>query len=204
MNYKLAYRVGFHPWEEAADDTAFVEQLGEIAGREENGNGRPYGAALDLGTGSGIWGIQLALRGWRVTGVDNSAKALRRAEARVRDAGVDMTLVNGDVTRLREAGVGSGYRLLLDTGTFHGLKRAQREAMGREIEAIAADDATVVLLAWAPRNRGPLPRGVSRDEVEAAFPRWHVTSHEPAAYDPMPKVLEIVGADEHWYTLRRR
>ena len=32
-----------------------------------------------------------------------------------------MRLIHGDVTALQEAGVGSGFRLVLDTGTFHGL-----------------------------------------------------------------------------------
>jgi methylase of polypeptide subunit release factors len=47
--------------------------------REENGRQPPYGPALDVGTGSGIWGIKLAQRGWQVTGVDIVGRALRRA-----------------------------------------------------------------------------------------------------------------------------
>ena len=38
--------------------------------------------------------------------------------------------MQGDVTALADAGLGSGFRLLLDTGTFHGLSDEQREAMG--------------------------------------------------------------------------
>ena len=83
-----------------------------------------------------------------MTGVDLVEKALRRARERVREAGVEMRLVHGDVTALRESGVGSGYRLLLDTGTFHGLGDSEREAMGREVSAVAAPDATVLLIAW--------------------------------------------------------
>jgi hypothetical protein len=48
---------------------------------------------------------------------------------------------------------------VLDTGTFHGLIAAKREAMGQEVSAVAAPDATVLLIAWAPKRRGPLPRG---------------------------------------------
>ncbi len=43
--------------------------------REERGRQPPYGRAVDLGTGSGIWGIELAKRGWQVTGVDLSTKS---------------------------------------------------------------------------------------------------------------------------------
>ena len=76
----------------------------------ENGHGPPSGPALDLGTGSGVWGVQLARRGWSVTGVD---RALRRARERVEDAGVNMRLVHGDVTALRASDAGSGYRLVV-------------------------------------------------------------------------------------------
>src|SRR3954447_2473383 len=142
MNYGLAYAVGFHPWEDLAAHPPFATALLELVAREEEGREPPYGPALDLGTGSAIWGVRLAQRGWRVTGVELVENALRRARGRVAEAGVEMRLVHGDVTALREAGVGSGFRLVLDTGTFHGLSDDQRAAMGREVSAIAAPDAT--------------------------------------------------------------
>lgn len=201
MNYRLAYSVGFHPWEDAATDRPFVEKIGEVLDRESNG-GPPRGRALDLGTGSGIWGIELARRGWEVTGVDHVEKALRRARERISEAGVEMQLVRGDVTALREAGVGSGYRLLLDTGTFHGLTPSQREAMGREVTAVAAPDATLLLLVW-PRRRRPLIRGASRSEVAAACPGWTITDVEPSHFS-LPKPMELLlRPDEQWYRLRR-
>src|SRR5438046_1465040 len=148
MNYELAYRIGFHPWEEAEDQPKFVEKISELFDREESGREPPYGPALDLGTGSGIWGIRLAQRGWQVTGIDLVESALRRARERARDAGVEMRLVHGDVTDLRATDTGGDFRLVLDTGTFHGLKDAQRQAMGGEVGAVAAADATVLMLAW--------------------------------------------------------
>ena len=100
MNYRFAYSNGFHPWEDAAADPPFVETFSELIAREEQGRDAPYGAALDLGTGSGIWGIQLAKRGWQVTGIDIVEKALRRARDRMQQEGVEMRLVHGDVTAL--------------------------------------------------------------------------------------------------------
>lgn len=203
MNYALAYRIGFHPWEDAAGEEPFVNRLSELLDREEHGRERPYGAALDLGTGSGIWGIELARRGWDVTGIDNVERALGRARERVRDADVTVRLVRGDVTDLAGAGVGSGYRLLLDTGTFHGLKDAERVAMGRHVSTAASSDATLFLLVW-PRRRRPLIRGADRRDVEAAFPDWTITDIVPSHF-AVPAVLEwILRPDEHWYRLRRR
>jgi SAM-dependent methyltransferase len=203
MNYELAYRVGWHPWEDAEDQPGFVEKISELLDREESEREAPYGRALDLGTGSGIWGIMLARRGWQVTGVDLVEKALARARDRAQAAGVEMRIVRGDVTALRAADVGSGYRLVLDTGTFHGLSDQQREAMGREVAAIASDDATVLLLAWEPRRRGPLPRGASRGEIEMAFSGWTV-SDEGATNFEAPKPVELLlKPNERWYRLRR-
>ena len=169
MNYRFAYSIGFHPWEDAATDPPFVNKFHEMIGREESGRGPPFGSALDLGTGSGIWGIELAKRGWQVTGIDIVEKALERARERVQRANVNIQLVKGDVTALRDAGIGAGFRLVLDTGTFHDFDTVQQQAMGREIDAIAASDATVLLLVWPKRMR-PLIRGATRDEIEAAFP----------------------------------
>jgi SAM-dependent methyltransferase len=203
MNYEFAYRVGFHPWEDAEEQPPFVERISTMLDREEGGRKPPFGTALDLGCGSGIWGIKMAERGWQVTGVDLVEGALRRARERVQDAGVDVRLVHGDVTDLRSAGVGSDFGLLLDTGTFHGLNDTQREEMGREVDAIAATDATLLMLVWAPRRRGPLPRGASRGEVEAAFPGWKVTDIEPSHFQA-PKPIELLlNPDEQWYRLRR-
>lgn len=201
MNYRLAYSVGFHPWEDAATHRPFVLKAGEVFDREANG-GPPHGRALDLGTGCGIWGIELARRGWDVTGIDNVEKALQRARERVAEAGVDVQLVHGDLTSLRDSGVGSGYRLLLDTGTFHGLTPTQREAMGHGVTAVAAPEATLLLLVW-PRRRRPLIRGASRSEVEAAFPGWRITDIEPSHFS-LPKPMELLlRPDEQWYRLRR-
>jgi SAM-dependent methyltransferase len=200
--YRLFYRLGFHPWEELADHPPFAEALTELFEREESGRKPPYGPALDLGCGSAVWGVKLAERGWQVTGVDLVERSLDRARERVRDAGVEMRLVKGDVTDLRNTAVGSGFRLILDTGTFHGLDADQRSAMGREVSAIAADDATVLLDVFAPRRRGPLPRGASQRDVEAAFPDWQITDVEVADTDP-DTIAKLFKFDERFYRLRR-
>ena len=162
MNYRLAYAIGFHPWEDAAADPPFVAKAAQMLDREGLGRRPPRGRALDLGTGSGIWGVELAQRGWEVTGVDLVERALRRARDRVRNAGVAMKLVRGDVTALSRAGIGDGFRLMLDTGTFHGLQPEAQMAMGREVTAVAAPDATLLLLVW-PRRIRPLIRGAGID-----------------------------------------
>jgi methylase of polypeptide subunit release factors len=115
LAYRILYRVGFTPWERIAESPA-AQQIAALFAREEEGREPPHGRALDLGCGSGIWAVELAKRGWDVTGVDFVPKAIRRARERAAAAEVDVRLVEGDVTRLEEAGVGSGVSLLVDFG----------------------------------------------------------------------------------------
>jgi SAM-dependent methyltransferase len=200
--YKLFYRLGFKPWEDLAEHPPFAETLLGLVAREEEGRQPPYGKALDLGCGSAVWGVKLAERGWQVTGIDIVEEALERGRNRVRNADVQMELVNGDVTDLSNAGIGLDYRLILDTGTFHGLGDAERQAMGRGVSAIAASDATTILDCFAPRRRGPLPRGASREAVEAAFPHWTIADIEVADTEPDP-IAKLLRFDERFYRLRR-
>jgi SAM-dependent methyltransferase len=202
MNYRLAYSLGFHPWEDAAADPPFAEKISEMFDREEGGREPPYGRALDIGTGSGIWGIELAKRGWEVTGIDIVDKALARGQERARDANIDMRFIHADVTALEQAGIDDSFRLVLDTGTFHDFNDAQRKAMGRGITAVASPEATLLLLVW-PKRRRPLIRGANRDEVEEAFPGWQITHVEPSHFH-LPKPLQLLlRPNEHWYRLRR-
>lgn len=137
-----------------------------------------------------------------MTGVDFVEKALDRARARAEGAGVEMEFVQSDVTAMSESDVGSGFRLVLDTGTFHDFDALQRRGMAQAIGRVAAADATVLLLAW-PRRRRPLIRGVSRDEIEAAFDGWEITDVEESHFR-LPKPLQLLlRPDEHWYRLRR-
>jgi SAM-dependent methyltransferase len=197
VNYELAYRIGFHPWEDAAGQPEFRHTIASLLDAQE-----PPGSALDLGTGSGIWAVELARRGWDVTGVDTVPRALDRARERARHEGVPARFEEADVTDL--GGLGSGFNLLLDTGTFHGLRAAQREAMARSVTAVAAAEATLLLLAWTPRRRGPLPRGADVGEIAAAFDGWDVAEAGPSGFRA-PKPIELLlDPGERWYRLRRR
>lgn len=202
MYYRIAYRVGFTPWEEALAQGPVAEQISAMFEREEVGRQPPYGRALDLGCGSGIHSVTLAMRGWHVTGVDNVPKALARARERARKAGVEVRFLQGDVTALRAGGVGSDFRLVLDFGAIHGLTQTEREAAGREVSAVTAADATLLMLAFAPGRRGPLPRGMSRADIEAMYPGWKITDDD-ALDAQLPWLLKKLGADPHWYRLRR-
>jgi SAM-dependent methyltransferase len=199
--YKILYQVGITPWEEDATKGAAADQISALFDCEENDRQPPFGQVLDLGCGSGIWSIQLAARGWQVTGVDIVSKAIHRARQRARAAGVEARFVQGDVTALRAAGVESGFRFIIDFECFNHLNDAQRQAVGHEVSAVADPGATMLMLVWAPGRRGPLPRGASRGNIEAAFPEWSVIHEDAyAALSALPSWLQNV--DLCFYRLR--
>ncbi|MDO8145163.1 MULTISPECIES: bifunctional 2-polyprenyl-6-hydroxyphenol methylase/3-demethylubiquinol 3-O-methyltransferase UbiG [unclassified Isoptericola] len=170
-DYARMYRLGVRPWERypkvaAADVAAVLDGAAE-------GRGRPPGRALDLGCGRGIYTRELARRGWEAVGVDAVPQAVE--EARDRDPAATATYVVGDVTRLRGLGVGP-VDLFLDVGCFQGLDAADREAMGREVTAVARPGATLLMMAFGVTRWRSLIGGVSRQDVADAFPAWDVRS----------------------------
>ena len=138
-----------------------------------------------------------------MTGVDLIPRALRRARERARDADVELRLIEGDVTKLREASIGSGFRLLVDFGCFHDeLSDDQRAAEGREATAVAAPDATLLMFAFRPGGRGPVPRGASHEDIERAFGDWEVVDEEIADTTGAPGWVR--RREPRFYRLRRR
>jgi SAM-dependent methyltransferase len=196
--YRFLYRVGFTPWEQNDEDLA--TQFRSLLAPVEAGRTPSFGAALDLGCGTGRWSVELATRGWRVTGVDVVRKAIAAARQRARAAGVDVTFLEADVTALRGAGLTPAFSFLLDMECFNHLDDAQRLAMGREVNAVASNDATMLLLGWARARRGPLPPGVDEDGLTAAFPGWRIVREHPYEGE-LPRPLKNVAP--RWYALTR-
>ena len=202
LAYRILYAVGFTPWEQMAHPQ-IAGQIADLVAREEQGREPPYGRALDLGCGSGIWVVALARRGWQVTGVDFVPKAIRRARERAEQAEVEVELLEGDVTELDAAGVGSGFQLLLDFGCFHDeLSDEQRREEGREATVAGAPGATLLMMSWKPGRRGPLPRGASREDIQPAFPEWSLIDDQ-AMNLPSSAPGYVKRGEPRFYRLRR-
>lgn len=106
-------------------------------------------------------------------------QAIGAARQRAQSSDVEVTFLEGDVTRLRDLGVQPGYSLFLDAECFNHLDDAQRAAVGRKIDALAKVDATLLMLLWRRARRGPLPPGATPDDLARAFPQWRIVDDEP-------------------------
>lgn len=192
--YPVLYRLGITPW----DSDRVPTPVRELAAAHRAAPGR----ALDLGCGTGTHALHMAGRGWQVTGLDIAAKPLERARQRAEQAGLSVRWVRGDVTRLADAGVPAGFDVVLDVGCFHGLGPAQRRDYATGLEAVSAPRATLLMLAFSPGFRGPLPRGASAEELTATLAGWTLQQATP---DPdqirLPGPLR--GARPVWFRFTR-
>lgn len=197
IRYEFAYRFGFTPWER--EEGGFRPELIALLDELEVGREKPYGKALDIGCGTGAHSIELAQRGWDVTGVDTVDRALD--EARGKPGAEAVTFVKGDATRLQDA-VEPGFKLLLDVGCLHGMKPSEWAAYGRGATQVAHFEATMIVFAFSPgRLRGPLPRGISKDDLLRALPDWKLEHEQPADMTNMPGPLQ--RTQPRWYRLSR-
>lgn len=197
--YDIAYRLGVKPWERAGREA--TAQFNALLDREQEGE-PPFGRAVDIGCGTGDHAVNLAQRGWDVTGVDVVPRALEAARAKATAAAVNVRFVHADATAMAER-VGGGYRFLLDVGCFHGLKPGLRPVYARQVNAVSEPGATMLMLAFQPGRRPPvpLPRGASREEIEATFTGWTVIGDDAAETSGMPAPLKRTAP--RFFRLRR-
>jgi SAM-dependent methyltransferase len=156
--FRLFYRLGFTPW----DGHPIAQNLQDLV------EALPAGRALDLGCGTGDSSIYLAQHGWKTTGVDYVPTALAKAHAKAAAAKTSVDFVRADVTKLSQEGIGGDFGLIVDNGCLHNMSDGDRDAYVREVSAVAAPDARLLIVAFLPGGRFGV-RGVQPDEIERRF-----------------------------------
>jgi 2-polyprenyl-3-methyl-5-hydroxy-6-metoxy-1,4-benzoquinol methylase len=173
--FRIFYRIGFTPW----DGHPLGHGLRKLVEGGGDAPALPPGSALDLGCGTGEPSIYLAQQGWKVTAVDYVAKPLAKARAKAGAAKVSINFVQASVTELTQAGIGTGFDLIIDNGCIHGMSDRDRDAYVREVSAVAAPDARLLIVAFNPGGRIGVP-GIDRAEMERRFATgWTLLSAEP-------------------------
>ena len=165
--FRLFYRLGFTPgtatrWRESLRNT----------GRRQDSNGSPALPAgsppLELGCGTGdrpsIW----PSRAGRSRPWISCRKALDKARAKARSTPADVNFVHADVTHLRQAGINGPMQLIVDNGCLHNMNDDDRDSYVREVSAVAAPDARLLIVAFVPGGRFGV-RGIDRAEMERRF-----------------------------------
>jgi SAM-dependent methyltransferase len=135
--YEIGYRYFRMPWE--------IGPREELVTLVENAR-IPPGRAIDLGCGTGSNAIFLAQHGFEVTGVDFSASAIEKAEAKAEAAGVEVRFVVDDLTDLRQ--VAGPFDFLLDYGVLDDLRARDRERYVENVLPLTRPGSQFLLWCW--------------------------------------------------------
>jgi SAM-dependent methyltransferase len=182
--YAWRYLLGNVPWDTGITPPEVTEFIGRTA----------PGSALDLGCGTGTNAVALARSGWRVTGVDFAARAIREARRKAAEAGVEVDFLVADASDLRE--IAGPYDYALDIGCLHSLPEGRRTGYADGLSRLLRPGGRYMLYAWLPRERSGGPAGIAPEAVRSLL-------REAFAEERM-----TVGAEKDfasaWYWFRRR
>ena len=162
LMFRAMYRFGFKPW----DSGVPPPELKELIEGPEAG---PPGRALDLGCGTGTNVLYMAQHGWDVTGIDFVPTAIEAARKKVQAANVSPRLIQGDVTRLDDLGVGTGYTLVFDLGCLHSIPDGRRDAYVAGITKASAPAADLLIWGFYAKPNFFINARLSKEEVEQRF-----------------------------------
>ncbi len=125
---------------------------------------RPVGRAIDLGCGTGTNSIVMAQLGWQVTGVDFIPAAIQKARNKARQAGLNLTLLVGDVTRLD--GITGPFELVLDLGCYHTLMVKEKAAYLRQLDRVMVSGSVWFLYGFLSSDENISDLGLSPGDLE--------------------------------------
>jgi len=163
--FDLWYRFGKPPWiiDQAQPDLIAAEEKGEIRGP----------TVLDVGCGSGDNAIYLASRGFEVTGVDFSAKAISIAKRTAANAKVAATFLTLDALKIGT--LDKKFDTVIDFGLFHNLGYDDRRRYVLALSEVCVSKGQL-LMACLGDQAGEYdvyphfyPKPLSQDEIRASF-----------------------------------
>ncbi len=126
------------------------------------------GKVLDLGAGPGTQSIELARRGFDVTGIDIAEAAVREARIRAEREGVNVTFKRDDILNTRLNG---RFDLIIDRGCFHALSNNRFKDYADTINSLLKEEGWLFLKCFSHKERreeGP-PNRLSEDDIQKVF-----------------------------------
>jgi SAM-dependent methyltransferase len=106
--------------------------------------------ALDVGCGAGVFAVWMATQGLRVTAIDLFPEAIDMASSLASRAGVDLSLVCGDLFGFEPD---APFDLVFDSGCLHSLVRGDPKRYKTQLLHWLAPQGVFVLEHWGRRHR---------------------------------------------------
>jgi len=152
------YRPEYLPWELGKPRKGLVELV-------ESGRVLP-GKTLDLCCGVGTNPIYLAKKGFDVTALDISDRAVAYARAKARSTLVDMNLLVGDFLRLPFSS--AVFDFAFDFGCFHHVEASDRAEFIEGVYRVLKPGSAYLLVCFSHRN-GPSWDHFTKEQIITLF-----------------------------------
>jgi len=161
---------------------------------------------LDAGCGTGDTALFFG-RDQRVTGIDFTKEAIRRARAKAKKQSVNVQFLVKDALTLAEWD--ARFTTVIDSGLFHVFSDQDRRRYLQGLAHVLEIGGQLFLMCFSDEEPGTDgPRRVSRQELYDAFDLgWQVESIEPARIEVNPKFKErkfSEGGPKAWFAIIRR
>jgi SAM-dependent methyltransferase len=160
------------------------------------------GTALDVGCGAGTYALYMAGRGYRVTAIDFMPQAIAMLQARVRDTGLDVTAVQGDIGTWSAR---QQFDVVLDIGCLHTPGTIDPHQYKQQLLGWLAPGGDFILLHFGRRgwwDWWPIgPSRVAASVVTKLFqPELTLVEYQPQLRTEMPWLLgrsALIG--RYWF-----
>jgi SAM-dependent methyltransferase len=124
----------------------------------------PAGKALDLGCGTGMNCLTLALAGWQTTGVDIAWLAINKAHRRFKQNNLIGEFHRSDILLVGEPN--SGFNLVLDIGCYHSLPAQSRPVYQANVYRWLKPGGNYLLYAHRTSKDRPDPTYLTEDDID--------------------------------------
>jgi SAM-dependent methyltransferase len=161
---------------------------------------------LDAGCGTGDTSLFFAARGCRVSGIDFTKGAIRRARAKAVEQKLDAEFLVKNALTL--ADWDARFRTALDSGLFHVLSDEDRRRYVQGLAHVLQPAGQLFLMCFSDKEPGTEgPRRVSQKELRNAFDQgWDIESIDAVRVEVNPKFKEEFseGGPKAWFATVRR
>ncbi len=159
---------------------------------------------IDIGCGEGFYSIYLAKRGFEVTGIDISSRAIEYAKENAMKHGVKINFLSMDIADL--SGLNDGFDFVLEWSFMHGIPPAERAEYVKNVAGLLNKDGTYLSVCFneqSPEWGGPgrkvrgTPAGMevyhsSQNELRELFsPLFYINEEELIRVKPSEKERDV-------------
>lgn len=126
-------------------------------------------SALDVGCGTGTDAIFLAQNGFDVTGIDISKAAIKRAEKKAEQSGVEVKFIVGDVFNIPFED--ESFEFVNDNGCFHLLDKRRWRRFLAEVHRVMKMGGKYLLKCFSDKEppNSKIPYRLSEKEIRKYF-----------------------------------